>query len=61
MCLTSEINVLRGTTLVLVAVLVGLSFCLVVQSWNRCEELTVRLNQELHDIRELIAASGDEE
>ena len=61
MCLVSEINVLRGTTLVVIAVLVGLSFYLILQSWNRCEELTVRLNQELDDIRELMSASGDEE
>ena len=61
MRLVSEINVLRGTTLVLIAVLVGLSFYLILQSWNRCEELTVRLNQELQDFRELIPKSENEE
>ena len=61
MCLVSEINVLRGTTLVLIAVLVGLSFYLILQSWNRCEELTVRLNQELQDFRELMSTSENKE
>ena len=61
MCLMSEINVLRLTTLVLLVILVGLSFYLIIQSWSRCEELTVRLNQELQDFRDLLASSDNEE
>ena len=61
MCLISEINVLRLTTLVLVAVLVGLSFYLILQSWRRCEELTARLNHELQDFRDLMSNSDNEE
>ena len=59
MCLVSEINALRLTTLLVI--LVALSFYLIVQSWNRCEALTVRLNQELEDFRNLMTASDDEE
>ena len=61
MCLVSEINALRLTTVTLLVILVALSFYLIVQSWNRCEALTVRLNQELEDFRNLMAASDDEE
>ena len=59
MCLVSEINALRLTTVILLVILVALSFYLIVQSWNRCEALTVRLNQEV--FRNLMAASDDEE
>ena len=61
MCLISEINILRLTTLVLVGVLIGLSFYLVLLSWSRCEELTARLNQELQDFRDLMSNSNNEE
>ena len=61
MCLISEINALRLTTVVLLVILVGLSFYLIVQSWNRCEALTARLTQELQDFRNLMASSDDEE
>ena len=61
MCLISEINVLRLTTLVLVAIFVGLSFDLILQSWSRCEELTARLNQELQDFQDLMSNSNNEE
>ena len=61
MCLISEINVLRLTTLVLVAILIGLSFYLILQSWSWCEELTARLNQELQDFRDLMSNSDNEE
>ena len=61
MCLISEINILRLTTLVLVGVLIGLSFYLVLISWSRCEELTARLNQELQDFRDLMSNSNNEE
>ena len=60
MCLMSEINILRLTTLVLLVILVGLSFYLIVQSWSQCEELTARLNQELQDFRDLMASSDSE-
>ena len=59
MCLMSDINVLRLTTLVLLVILVGLSFYLIVQSWSRCEELTARLNQELQDFRDPMAISDN--
>ena len=36
MCLISEINALRLTTVILLVILVALSFYLIVQSWNRC-------------------------
>ena len=61
MCLMSEINVLRLTTLVLLVILVGLLFYLILQSWSRCEELTARLNQELQDFRDLMSNSDNEE
>ena len=61
MCLISEINALRLTTVILLVILAALSFYLIVQSRNRCEALTVRLNQELQDFRNLMAASDDEE
>ena len=61
MCLISEINVLRLTTLVLVPILAGLSFYLILQSWSRCEELTARLSQELQDLRDLMSNSDNEE
>ena len=61
MCLMSEINVLRLTTLVLLVILVGLSFYLILQSGSRCEELTARLNQELQDFRDLMSNSNNEE
>ena len=40
---------------------IGLSFYLVILSWSRCEELTVKLNQELQDFRELMGTSDNEE
>ena len=61
MCLISEINALRLTTVILLVILVALYFYSIVQSWNRCEVLAVRLNQELQDFRNLMAASDDEE
>ena len=61
MCLISELNILRLTTVVLLGVLIGLSFYLVILSWSRCEELTVKLNQELQDFRELMGTSESEE
>ena len=61
MCLMSEINVLRLTTLVLLVILVGLSFYLILQSWSRCEELTARLNQELQGFRDLMSSSDNKE
>ena len=61
MCLISELNILRLTTVVLLGVLIGLSFYLVILSWSRCEELTVKLNQELQDFRELMGTSDNEE
>ena len=61
MCLISELNILRLTTLVLLGVLIRLSFYLVLISWSRCEELTAKLNQELQDFRELMSNSNNEE
>ena len=61
MCLISELNILRLTTVVLLGVLIGLSFYLVILSWSRCEELTVKLNQELQDFRDLMGTSDNEE
>ena len=61
MCLISELNILRLTTVVLLGVLIGLSFYLVILSWSRYEELTVKLNQELQDFRELMGTSDNEE
>ena len=61
MCLVSEVNALRLLTVVLLSILIGLSFYLVVQSWQRCETLTVRLNEELEDFRNLMRDSDNEE
>ena len=60
MVLLSEINILRATTLFLLAILIGLSFWLVVESWNRCESVTLKLTQELADLKELLATSENE-
>ena len=43
------------------SVLIGLSFYLVVQSWQRWEALTVRLNEELEDFRNIMRDSDNEE
>ena len=61
MCFVSEVNALRLLTLVLLSVLIGLSFYLIVQSLQRCEALTVRLNEELQDFRNLMRDSDSEE
>ena len=61
MCLVSEINALRLITVILLVILIGLSFYLVVQSWNRCEAFTIRLNEELEDFRNLMRDSDNEE
>ena len=57
MVLVSEINVLRGTTLLLLTVLIGLSFYLIIESWNRCEKVTNELTQELSELRDLLSAA----
>ena len=46
MVLLSEINILWATTLFLLAILIGLSFWLIVESWNCCEKVTLKLTQE---------------
>ena len=61
MCFVTEVNALRLLTVVLLSILIGLSFYLVVQSWQRCEALTVRLNEELEDFRNLMRDSDSEE
>ena len=61
MCFVTEVNALRLLTVVLLSILIGLSFYLVVQSWQRCEALTVRLNEELQDFRNLMRDSDSEE
>ena len=61
MCFVTEVNALRLLTVILLSILIGLSFYLVVQSWQRCEALTVRLNEELEDFRNLMRDSDNEE
>ena len=61
MCLVSEINALRLLTVILLSILIGLSFYLVVQSWQRSEVMRVRLNEELEDFRNLMRDSDNEE
>ena len=61
MCFVSEVNALRILTLVLLSILVGLSFYLIFQSLQRCEALTIRLNEELQDFRNLMRDSDSEE
>ena len=61
MVLLSEINIFRATTLFLLAILIGLSFWLIVESWNRCEKVTLKLTQELSDLKHLLAASENDD
>ena len=61
MCFVSKVNALRILTLVLLAILIGLSFYLIYQSLQRCEALTIRLNEELQDFRNLMRDSDSEE
>ena len=61
MVLLSEINILRATTLFLLAILIGLSFWLIVESWNRYEKVTLKLTKELSDMKQLLAASENED
>ena len=61
MCLVSEINALRLITAIPLVILIALSFYLVVQSRNRCEALTIRLNQELEDFKNFMRDSDNEE
>ena len=61
MCFVTEVNALRILTLILLAILVGLSFYLIFQSLQRCEALTTRLNQEIRDFRDLMHNSKNEE
>ena len=61
MCFVTEVNALRILTLILLAILVGLSFYLIFQSLQRCEALTTRLNQEIRDFRDLMQNSDSEE
>ena len=60
MVLLSEINGLRATTLFLLAILIGLSFYLIIESWNRCEKFALKLTQELNELRELLAVAENE-
>ena len=57
MVLLSEINILRATTLFLLAIFIGLSSWRIVESWNRCKKDT----QELSDLKQLLAASENED
>ena len=61
MCFATEVNALRILTLILLAILVGLSFYLIFQSLQRCKALTIRLNQEIRDFRDLMQNSDNEE
>ena len=61
MCFVSEVNALRILTLVLLAILVGLAFYLIIQSLQRCEALTIRLNEEIRDFQNLMQNSDSEE
>ena len=61
MCFVSEVNALRILTLVLLSILVGLSFYLIFQSLQRCKALTIRLNEEIRDFRNLMQNSDSEE
>ena len=63
LCLTLwlQIKMKYKITMILLVILIGLSFYFVVQSWNRCEALTIRLNQELEDFRNLMSDSDNEE
>ena len=60
-CFVSEDNALRILTLVFLLILVGLSFYLIFQSLQRCEALTIRLNEEIRDFRKLMQNSDSEE
>ena len=61
MCFVSGVNALRILTLVLLSILVGLSFYLIFQSLQRCEALTICLNEEIRDVRNLMQNSDSEE
>ena len=60
MALITEVGALRALTLLLLIILIGLSFYLVWEALQRCQIITARLNQEIHDFHELVQDSDSE-
>ena len=60
MALVTEVAALRTLTLLLLIVLIGLSFYLVWEALQRCQVVTQRLNQEIHDFHALTENSDSE-
>ena len=60
MALITEVAALRVLTLLLLIVLIGLSFYLVWEALQRCQEITAQLNQEVCDFHELAENSDSE-
>ena len=60
MALITEVAALRVLTLLLLIVLIGLSFYLVWEALQRCQEITARLNQEVRDFHDLAESSDSE-
>ena len=61
MALITELGALRGLTLLLLTILIGLSFYLLFDALDRCKEVTERLNQEISDMHVLAGDSKNED
>ena len=61
MALITELGALRGLTLLLLTILIGLSFYLLFDALDRCKEVTERLNQEISDMHVLAEDPENEE
>ena len=61
MALITELGALRGLTLLLLTILIGLSFYLLFDALDRCKEVTERLNQEISDMHVLAGDSENED
>ena len=61
MALITELGALRGLTLLLLTILIGLSFYLLFDALDRCKEVTERLNQEISDMHILAGDSENED
>ena len=61
MTVVSELVALRALTILLFFILVALTFYILVDTLERCKEVTARLTQEMSDIHALAQDSDDEE
>ena len=61
MAFITEVALLRILTLLLLIVLIGLSFYLLWEAYQRCQVTTARLNQEIRDLHVLAEDSESED